>query len=563
MKQIQTDDASSKSRKTKSHITSDFLSLIRVHAFLSLMTIVFLGFKAHAVPTLYPDTINTSVRNTTTSSILQDSEDSRLFYVLPPQNAIAQATGLQAATANVGFCPEVAQIQKYSMSTLKMIDETAHQMDTLKNEDFAQRNEINNKLADLSKYATANNLIELAQLDQTIDEQQKRISDLYETSKNCKIDCDSLLKDIQNTLALNQELTRRRADIIVSRINESQEYEKRKSYLIDLQQQYELSSKRLFDFKRTMQSLKQDYDSMYAAHTQREGAQARFDYNSDWTQNVSMLQMANPSYRFQKISTRNAMIRADGYQKLASLPQGSVLSFNFSGMDAKGSIALPAYPESLSGLVTLNLLAVCPMLYPESFGFDRNDPAVDPSKMKYGLTVTFDYPVEAKYDLEIQYNMYKMYWSFQAAGSDNSFFNPDTWSLAKEETVFRDGFKTTWFTNSEQALMTSDQKRAIESDLRRQMLTRLAQQLAMKSPGNLNATFDIPKSGAVVLADGLADKCSFSYICQGASLGLNVLASIFGSSQTSQEYLQTINVTQTERYADHQIVMQSMLTSYR
>ena len=99
--------------------------------------------------------------------------------------------------------------------------------------------------------------------------------------------------------------------------------------------------------------------------------------------------------------------------------------------------------------------------------------------------------------------------------------------------------------------------------MRRQMLSRLAQQLAMKNPRNLNDNFDIPKSGAVVLANGLADKCSFSYICQGASLGLNVLASIFGSSQASQEYLQTINVTQTERYADRQIVMQSMLTSYR
>ena len=111
--------------------------------------------------------------------------------------------------------------------------------------------------------------------------------------------------------------------------------------------------------------------------------------------------------------------------------------------------------------------------------------------------------------------------------------------------------------------MTPDQKRAVESDLRRQMLSRLAQQLVMKSSKNLSYTFDIPQSGAVVLSNGLASKCGFSYICQGASLGFNVLASIFGSSQASQEYLQTINVTQTERYADHQIVMQSMSTSYR
>ncbi len=563
MKQLQTSAVADTRRKTKSQISSDFLSLIRVHTFLCLMTLVFLGVKAHAVPTLYPDTVNTSVRNTTTSSILQDSVDSRLFYVLPPQNVVAQATGLQAATANIGFCREIAQIQTYSLKTAKMIDETIGQMSDLKNESVAQRADIQKKMAELSLYTSANNLIDLSLLDQNLDKQQQRLADLYEKSKSCKIECDSILKDIQSTLALSQELIRRRTDIIVIHVNEAREYEKRKSYLESLNQQYDLNMKRLSDFNKLILSLKQDFDGMYSAHSQREGAQAQFDYNSGWTQNVSMLQMTNPSYRFQKITTRNAMIRADGYQKLASLPQGSVLSFSFSGMDAKGTIALPSYPESLSGLVTLNLLAVCPMLYPESFGLDRSHPSVDPSKMKYGLTVTFDYPVEAKYDLEIQYNMYKMYWSFQAAGADNSFFNPSTWSISKEETLFNDSFKTTWFTNSEQALMTSDQKKSIESDLRRQMLTRLAQQLAMKSSRNLNDTFEVPLSGAVVLSNGLAAKCSFSYICQGASLGFSVLASIFGSSQASQEYLQTINVTQTERWADHQIVMQSMLTSYR
>lgn len=563
MKQLQINASGDNRRKTKGQISSDFLSLIRVHTFLCVMTLVFLGFKAHAVPTLYPDVVNTLVRNTTTSSLLQDSVDSRLFYVLPPQNAVAQATGLQATTANVGFCREIAQIQAYSSQTLEMMNETTGQMNVLKNAALSQQAEIQKKLVELSQYASANNLIELSMLDQSLTQQQQRLAGLYEQSKTCKSECDLLLKDIQNTLALNQELSRRRADIVVSRIVQAQEYEKRKSYLDGLNQQYEQNMKRLNDFNSIIRNLRKDYDSMYAAHSQREGAQARIDYNSGWTQNVSMLQMGNPSYRFQKISTQNAMIRADGYQKQASLPQGSVLSFNFSGMEAKGSMALPSYPESLSGLVTLNLLAVCPMLYPESFGLDRSNPAVDPSQLKYGLTVTFDYPVEAKYDLEIQYNMYKMYWSFQAAGSDNSFFNPSTWSLAKEETLFQDGFKTKWFSNSHQSLMTVDQKRAIESDLRRQMLSRLAQQLAMKSSSNLNYTFDIPKSGAIVLANGLADKCGFSYICQGASLGLNVLAGIFGSTEASQEYLQTINVTQTERYADHQIVMQSMLTSYR
>ena len=77
MKQLQTSAVADTRRKTKSQISSDFLSLIRVHTFLCLMTLVFLGVKAHAVPTLYPDTVNTSVRNTTTSSILQDSEIGR------------------------------------------------------------------------------------------------------------------------------------------------------------------------------------------------------------------------------------------------------------------------------------------------------------------------------------------------------------------------------------------------------------------------------------------------------------------------------------------------------
>ena len=88
------------------------------------ITFIFLmiGVRAYAVPTLYPENFNRQLRNTTNSNVVADTKDSARFYVLPPIKSAATIQDLHTITANVGFCEEIANLQRYNADTIKVLN---------------------------------------------------------------------------------------------------------------------------------------------------------------------------------------------------------------------------------------------------------------------------------------------------------------------------------------------------------------------------------------------------------------------------------------------------------
>ncbi len=526
-----------------------------------LSAMLFCGVEnAVAVPTLYPEHFNGSIRNQTNSDVLADDQSGIRFYVLPPGDALAQVTGLHTVTANVGFCGELAKIQRYNSDTLDLLN-------AMKKNDFNAKNRLEEQnkkhmqaSEDLSNYIVAANLHELASLDVKVVQLERRLDELYGKYRQCSQDCPVLAKDIQDSQLLRMELLTKRFELSAADLLASTEYERKKAYVTAIKSNVTELEKNSKQIQADLKDLYVDFNRMFDAHSLREGGRAAISFNSGWTENLQRLSAQNPNYSFEKISTKNAVIRAGAYSKNNLLIGGSILAFEVGGSSADGRLSLEAYPENFSGNVVLNLLAVCPLLHPD--WFDIKVPN-KPENMTYGITVGYEYPAAMKYEITAHYNMRRMYEAIKSQGTNGGFFSSDSWSDQDEQEYFKDSFWVDWKIQDEKFVMTTEQKLSINADLRRQVMSRMAAQLVMNNPGAQAALGELPKTGAVVLANSLDKTCPLNVYCKGASIVLNVLQAIFGTSGTQQTLSQLTDVEMTDSYSHSQIVMQPRLTTFK
>ena len=517
--------------------------------------------KVQALPTLYPDNFNPTIGNSTNSNYLADSEDSKRFYVLPPNTSFAQIKGLHTVTANVGFCGEIAKLQKYNSDTLDLLN-------SMKTKDMATKAQIeeqNSRLSqaneELSEYVISSSLQELASLDVRVMQLEKRLDDLYVKYKKCNLDCGILSKDIQDSQILRIELATKRFELSSSNLMATNEYEKRKVYVESLKSNVEGLQTNWKRIQTDLKDLYMDFNRMFDAHAKREGGRVGINYESLWNENLRRLARDNPAYSFEKIQTKNASIKASAYSKNNLGLEGSVLAFDVGGMSANGILNLESYPESFSGNAVLNLLAVCPLLHPDWFDIKVPNSL---ENMTYGITVGYEYPAAMKYEVTARYNMHRMYELIKSQGTSSGFFSSSSWSQHDEQEFFKDSFQVDWKIQDDKQILSNDYKLAINSDLRRQIMTRMASQLVMNDQtAKLSLTFDVPDSGAMVLSNSLNKSCPANLYCRGASIVLNVLQAIFGSASTQQNVKQLSDVEMSDKYSNTQIVMQPMVTTYK
>lgn len=518
---------------------------------------------AGAAPTLYPKHFNSGIRNSTNSDILADDQNSRRFYVLPPGDAVARVTGLHTVTANVGFCSEIAKLQRYNSDTLDLLN-------AMKTKDLNTKTQLeqqNKKFAlaseELSSYIVAANLHELVSLDTRVFQLEKRLDELYIQLRKCSRDCPVLQKDIEDSQLLRTELLTKRFELSAADLMASTEYERKKVYVAAIRENVTELERNWKQIQADLKDLYYEFNRMFDAHAMREGGRVAISFSSGWNENVRRLNAENPNYSFERVPTKNAIMRAAAYSKNNLVLGGSILAFDVGGssVNANGLLSLESYPENFSGNAVLNLLAVCPLLHPEWFDIKTPNKI---ENMTYGITVGYEYPAAMQYEVTATYNMWRMYELIKSQGTSGGFFSSNSWSDHTEQEYFKDSFSVDWKIQDEKLLLTPEQKLAINSDLRRQVMSRMASQLVMNNPQAQAAlAFELPKTGSVVLANSLDKNCPLNVYCRGASIVLNVLQAVFGSANTQQSLTQIADVEMTDRYSHSQIVMQPRLTTFR
>lgn len=514
-----------------------------------------------AVPTLYPAVFNRNVRNRTNSGYLADTKDYGRYYVLPPSDAAVRPKSLHTVTANVGFCREISELQKYNLDTLQLIN-------TMKTREVQAQARVEQDKARLrllktalSRHTSSSGLQELAALDARIYQIEQRLNNLYDRYKVCAQDCQVLNRDIHESLRIRTELSAQRHAAGAANLQAMVEYDRQRREITALEESVTVAEADNRKLRADLFELYTLFNRMFDAHAAREGGRVSVLYESGWNQNVQRLQSENASYRFEKIPVKNVKVRAALLNREVPSPSGAVIAFELGGKSTDGVLHLESYPESLSGNVILNLLGVCPLLHPEWFGLSRPP---NLQQMTFGLTVSYEYPAAMKYEVTANYNMYRMYELIKTQGQSGGFFSTHSWSAHDEQLFFRDAFRVDWKIQDDKKVISEEQKLAINADLRRQVMSRLASNLVMSNPAAPMAMPGAaPQSGALVLANSLNGVCPANTLCQGAGLVLNVLQSVFGSTEISQHLRQSLNVNIRETYASENVVMQPMLTTYR
>jgi hypothetical protein len=516
--------------------------------------------QLQALPTLYPENFN-QVRNNTNSNIVADSESVQRFYVLPPTSSFAKINNLHTVTANVGFCPEIAKLQEFNLDTVKLIDSLKGRSIEFDKQIAESQKKLVLANQDLANYVVANNMQELTSLDVKIAQLETRLDSIYKNIKSCNQDCEVLLSDAEQTQKLRMELTVRRFEFSSSYIAVANEYEQKKTYVRSIQDNIDNLNSNLSKVKKDLAELYVDFNRMFDAHAAREGGRVSIDYSSGWSSNVERLRQDNPNLNFEKIITKNTNIKMSAFTKDNLIPKGSIIGFELSGIVASSNLNLEAFPENLTGNVVLNLLGTCPILYPQLFNLKSVDPIRD---MSYGLTASYEFPTRVKFELTAEYNLKRVYELIKRQGTRGGFFNSSTWSDQQENEFFKDVFTVKWKDQDDKSQMSYEKRSAIEADLRKQMLSRLASFLIMNDQSNkLTNMLDVPKTGSMVLSNSLVQVCPTNIYCQGSAIVLNVLQAIFGSSEMSQSLFQKTDVNMVENYSSERVVMQPMMVTYK
>ncbi len=392
-----------------------------------------------AVPTIYPKS-NAYIKNNTNSNVVSDSTDPYKYYVLPPSTVEVKVLSLNSITANVGFCKEIADIQKYNADTLQLLNNLKQREYDLLMQITAHEKMIRDAKVVIAEYVKVKNLMQLVEFDRQIEAMDSRLDSMYAAYKNCTRECAALATDIEHLQENRNSVEEQRFLFAISRSADSDEYMRQKRNIESLENQKMASIDTVKKVQTDLKELYLDFVSMYDVHVKREGAKISVEYDSRWSNNVARLQFDNPRLKFEKISTQNAVVRADAYSNL--LPGSSIIGFNFGGVgNINGPVSLEAYPERFSGNATLNLLGACPILYPQLFGIPLNDDRVNPQKMKFGLTVGYQFPAEFIYDVTVKYNMYKLYELTQKQGKKGGFLSSSSWSTKEENEYYNDAFK--------------------------------------------------------------------------------------------------------------------------
>lgn len=526
--------------------------------------LLLLTAKAMAAPTIYPTdiTLLSKVKNNTTSNLIADSADSHRIYVMPPSVAQANVQGLHTLSANLGFCREMANDQEYSANLAKKIhDLTLQEADSKKDVDVARQKLLQAK-EEAAKFATQARLQDLVDLDSTLTTTENRLSDLYEKVNDCS-DCDSINKEIDDLIKEKAELLKNRREITKQHAQDVRTYERYKSKVKALQEDYTDLDVSWGSLRSKVKQVRNDFLSMYEGFGKMEGARAAISFKSDWDDNVSTLRNHNPGFEFTKIQTQKAQILSSITLNNQIPGAQAIIAYEVGGQFVNGVLSLSSYPESLTGNVVLSLVGTCPAIHPDWFNVPADQARGD--RMKYGLTVSYEYPSVFRINAKAHYNMYRMYQKTVQSGSSGGFFSSNSWSSVEERNVFNDSFRVTWDETDPDFSLSDVDKAKIEAEMRMQIFNRMATLVLPQAPDHdgIIKAVGAPPHGALVLSDSLMETCPGNGYCVAGIIALNVLDAIFGNSSSTSSYLQTYNTDLVEEFSRTKVMYKPAITSYQ
>lgn len=521
--------------------------------------------SALATPTIYPKDVSllSKVINTTTSNIIADDGDERIIWVLPPNTAYAKVKGLHTITSNVGFCKEMSDLQTYSRNLAAKMRDIQIQRDELDSDLDAKRERLSKARQDYARYVAVNNLEAINQIDDRIAVLDAAIERLTGSLNTCDNDCSEISSQIREQRKERVSLANQRKGLVKDKLRAVRDMERMKASVSGFEKDIEEAEVRWEKVQQNLTEIKELFVKMYNDFGKMEGARASLSFESNWDSNIQELSRMNPGFVFNRIHTQNAVITSNMMGNTNLPGNSAVLGYEIGGNYVEGKMSLSSYPPALSGNIRLSLIGACPVIYPELFNFKLPNGT---NEMKYGMLITYEFPSTFDMDVTATYNMYKMYQKVVKSKKRGGFFSSSRKTSVEEKNFFRDEFKVVWNEQDRANSLTEEQRADYEKELRDNIFGRLAAVglPTLPNPGELVAPETGP-NGAAVLASSLAKNpsCKANKWCVAATIGVNVLNAVFGSSTSANSYTNIQDIQMTERWSRKQVVYKPWISSYQ
>ena len=532
-------------------------NLYGCRALIALSALTYSG-SGFALPTLYPDQPNrvSQVTNHTSSTALADSVDPNRYYVLPGSAGTATPIHVSMKSANLGFCNEMATTQKTSELLEQTAQESIGELEKLTHE-LPRKVENADKLgrAAAEKSKSSQSLQQADKLSDRVRQIEERLDTLYSDENTCKNDaCNGIDQELSGLRNEKEKDEDELASIRRKFMKEYDAWEQAKEEATEAQSEVNNLLNTISSYNESLSKIQAQVRSNYEYFAKLEGSFAEIQYDTGWDANVDTLRSDNPSLSFEKIQTENVLVSASliGANSSSayydSLP--AVLDYTVNGVPqqavtSNGSYGLSALPSQMHASLRLSLVGACPIEHPELFDIKKVD-----NVPAFSIAAQYEYPSVFKTKISFTYNLWKFYEKIKEESSSGGLFWSSS-SVSISETNLGDStFHADWNESDPDNVVPEDQKRKIESEVKQELIQRVLAQMAVPAEGaeiSGVGALNPPEHGAVVLADGIQATCGYySYWCVGGAWVLRSLDAIFGSSDSVQSYIQSVNQTASE-----------------
>jgi|GEM_PF-2115509 len=525
----------------------------------------FVFSQALAQPTAYPQKDRSlNVRNTTTSTLLSDTQDSTLAWVLPPSAGTATPTDFRAGNANIGFCQEMALLQDASRDFVQeMADLQMRSEEFLPEIKLKQAEYYSLKKEAESLYASNSDVQRIVDLEDKAESLEKRLDKLFDRADKCgdpdSKACLSIDKEIKDVRKEKSQLREELSELRDTTRDEYLRYKRASSKADVAMDDWKEANKSLKKIRDSFLEARTQFFSMYAQLGKLSGGFANITYDLNWDKNVAGLRTLNPNMRFEKIPTSNVRFNVgfpagsssrDSY--LASLP--SILGYTVNGKSFlpwgnKNSFSANALPDQSIMTLNLSLVGACPLVKPELFDLPKSATGVP----VLGVAASYDFPSAYRMNVKAFYNLYKFYELIKKSTTKSGFFDSRSSTSITEKPLEKETFYINWSEEDPKNKTPASERQKVESQLKADLMARALKLMAtpvFDGKAAPEAAPPVPERGAVVMAKGLDETCGwYSYYCTGGAWLLRGLDAAFGSSQQESSFKKEHNVTVEEQYS--------------
>jgi hypothetical protein len=531
------------------------------------------GIKAYSMPTIYPGSKSqlATLKNDTDSTIVAETTRNDHYWVLPPDNVYAYATNFGMPTTNLGFCKEMAGLQKVSDSFQANIDKLSADQMKFEEEANVLENRYYQLKADAERRAVSSDVLtKYSNLMSTLINLRSRNDEIRAQLKDCNQDyacANTILAEININ---NKEIAKTEREIRNNTLYQSDEvlaYDRAVKQANAVLEQSEKVRSRASRIFKDVTFIRDQLKDAYKSYGGLEGGVAQLSFESEWDNNIKKIREQNQdkAASFDKMQVNQvkfyaSVIPNSSSSYLSTMP--AVLDYRVNGRQGADVLEMEGYPKNLSGVLRLSLIGACPIAYPKLFQSEN----FKNGKMLMNLSTEYSFNSSFNTNFKYTYNETHFFERVVKSGSSGGFFSSESWSEVRDRTIDTKTVAFDWSSSDPELQMDFAARRKFEREVMDLILVEVIKKSADQAEARTVTASPAPVVGAIVISNGLRELCGSHIICNGGSWAFKVLASIFGSSTSTGTGSVFNQVTQTftiDENVSHPVVRMTTYSTER